>query len=255
LRKSLAAVVAVPTVLVMATVAFAQNPAPVVDVTATVKPTKAGTKKKPKSETVKLVINNSRESKTTASRIDITMPKTLKLNTKGLKSCSVARLDASGTAGCSKAKAGSGTADAILNPNSPSDLCFKTTPFVAGKNLIAFYLQQTNCETGAVNEDGVAQALPGKITKAGSGQRLRIDIPRNLQAPVDNPNDPSQSVYSALLKIETTLGLKSGKRALVSSVGCKSKQHKIKTTITYADNPNPPASRTASATDGAPCSK
>ena len=255
MRKSLAAVVAVPTVLVMATVAFAQNPAPVVDVTASVSPTKAGTKKKPKSETVKLNILNSEESKTTASRIDITMPKTLKLNTKGLKTCSVARLDANGTAGCSKAKAGSGNAVANLNPNAPSKLYFKITPYVAGKNLIAFYLQQTNGENGPINDSGVAQALPGKVTKSGSGQRLRIDIPRNLQAPVDNPNDPSQSVYSALLEINTTLGLKSGKNALVTSVGCAKKQHKIKTTVTYADNPNPPASRTASATDGAKCSK
>jgi hypothetical protein len=251
LRKSLVAALAIPAALATATVAFAQNPAPVVDVTASVAPTKAGTAKKPKNETVQLLILNSEESKTTASRIDIFMPQTLKLNTKGLKTCSAARLDASGTAGCSKAKAGGGNAVANLNPNSPSKLYFRITPYVAGKNALAFYLQQTDGEKGPVNPNGVQQALPAKITKSGKGQRLRIDIPRNLQAPVDNPSNPSQSVYSALLKIDTKLGLKS----LVTSVGCKSKQHKVKTTITYADNPNPPASRTASATDGAPCSK
>jgi hypothetical protein len=254
LRKSLVAALAIPAALATATVAFAQNPAPVVDVTASVAPSKAGTAKKPKKEMVQLVILNSEESKTTASRIDIFMPQTLKLNTKGLKSCSVARLDASGTAGCSKAKAGlGGNAVANLNPNSPSKLYFKITPYVAGKNLIAFYLQQTDGEKGPVNPNGVAQALPGKITKSGKGQRLRIDIPRNLQAPVDNPSNPAASVYSALLKIDTKLG--TSKSSLLTSVGCKSKQHKLKTTITYADNPNPPASRTASATDGAPCSK
>ena len=34
------------------------------------------------------------ESKTSASKIEISFPKTLKLSTKGLKTCSVAKLDA-----------------------------------------------------------------------------------------------------------------------------------------------------------------
>ena len=100
MRKSLVAALAAPTVLVMATVAFAQNPAPTIDVKATISPTKAGTKKKPKSEKISLQIDNSRESKTSASKIEISFPKTLKLSTKGLKTCSVAKLDSQGKASC-----------------------------------------------------------------------------------------------------------------------------------------------------------
>ncbi len=65
-------------------VAMAQNPAPVLDATATVSPSKAGTKSKPKSEKFKLVVKNSEESKATASKITVTFPSTLKMSTSGL---------------------------------------------------------------------------------------------------------------------------------------------------------------------------
>jgi hypothetical protein len=247
LRKTLIAAVAAFSVLAMAAVAFAQNPAPVVTVTAKASPSKAGTKKKPKAESVNLVINNSEESKTSAKKIEITFPKTLKLNTTGLPSCSAAKLNTVGTAPCAKAKAGSGNAVANLNPDNPSKLFFKSTPFVAGKNKLAFYLQQTNGENGPVNDSGVQQALPATITKAGTGQKITINIPANLQ-------QPAPGTFSALLKIVSTLGLKSGKHTLVSSVGCVKKAHKIGVAITYVPNPNPPAKAVGTATTKAKCS-
>ena len=247
MRKSLAAVVAVPAALALATVAFAQNPAPVVDVTATVSPTKAGTKKSPKSESLKLVIKNSEASKSSAGRIQIALPKTLKLDTTGLKSCSVATLDASGPGACGKAKAGSGSAVANLNPNQPSKLYFRSTPYVAGKNKLAFYLQQTNSDGGSVNPDGVAQALPAALKSTSKGQTLTIDIPKNLQ-------QPAPGTYSALLSITSTLSLKQGSHALLTSIGCNKKAHKVGVTISYVDNPTAPAKRSVTGTDGAKCS-
>ena len=92
------------------------------------------------------------------------------------------------------------------------------------------------------------QALPATITKSGKGQKITIKLPENLQ-------QPAKGVYSALLEINSTLGLKDGKHALVSSIGCKSKKHKIGVTISYVDNPNPPAQRKVSDSNGAPCSK
>jgi hypothetical protein len=248
LRKPLvAAVAAVAALGTTAAVALAQNPAPVVTATAKASPSKAGTKTKPKPETVSLVINNSEESKTSAKRIEITFPKTLKLNTTGLKSCSVAKLNTEGATPCAKAKAGSGVAVANLNPDNPSKLFFKSTPYVAGKNKLAFYLQQTNSEGGTVNPNGVQQALPATIKKAGTGQKITIDIPANLQ-------QPAPGTFSALLKIVSTLGLKSGKHSLISSVGCIKKAHKIGVAITYVPNPNPPAKAKGSASVNAKCS-
>ena len=249
MRKSLVAALAAPTVLVMATVAFAQNPAPSIEVKATISPTKAGTKKKPKSEKVSLQIDNSRESKTSASKIEISFPKTLKLSTKGLKTCSVAKLDSQGKASCPRGSAaGVGTADALVNPQSdnPASLKFNVTTFVAGKNLLAFYLEQQG------NDSGVQQALPAKITTVkGSkvfGQKITISIPANLQ-------QPAPGVYSTLTQIKNSLGLKSGKHALLTSIGCpKTREHPIGVKISYVPNPTPPAASSASSVDGAPCS-
>ena len=101
MRKTLIAAVTALTALALTAVAIAQNPAPSIDVTATVSPSKAGTKKKPKSEKLNLHDQQQpRVSKTSASKIEISFPKTIKLSTKGLKTCSVAKLDSQGKATC-----------------------------------------------------------------------------------------------------------------------------------------------------------
>ena len=248
MRKTLIAALTALTALALAAVAIAQTP-PSIEVKATVSPTKAGTKKKPKSEKISLQIDNSRESKTSASKIEISFPKTLKLSTKGLKTCSVAKLDADGKAACPRGSAaGVGTADALVNPQSdnPASLKFNVTTFVAGKNLLAFYLEQQG------NDSGVQQALPAKITTVkGSkvfGQKLTISIPANLQ-------QPAPGVYSTLIQIKNSLGLKSGSNALIKSIGCPTlREQPIGVKISYVPNPNPPAAPSASSADGATCS-
>jgi hypothetical protein len=247
LRKTLIAALTALTALALAAVAIAQTP-PSIEVTATVSPSKAGTKKKPKSEKLNLNIVNNKESKTSASKIEISIPKTLKLSTKGLKTCSVSKLDSQGKASCPKGSlAGLGTADALVNPSSanPAPLKFNVSTFVAGKNLLAFYLEQQGTDSG------VQQALPAKITSVKNkvyGQKLTINIPGNLQ-------QPAPGVYSALQNIKNSLGLKSGANALLTSIGCpKTREHPIGVKITYVPNPNPPAASSASSVDGAPCS-
>jgi hypothetical protein len=249
LRKTLIAALAALVALALSAVAFAQNPAPSIDVTATISPTKAGTKKKPKSEKLNLTITNNRESKTSASKIEIQVSKSLKLSTKGLKTCSVSKLDNNGKAGCPKGSlAGIGTAEALVNPASatPASLKFNVSTFVAGKNLLAFYLEEQG------NPDGVQQALPAKITTVrGSkafGQKITIKIPGNLQ-------QPAPGVYSALIQIKNSLGLKDGKHALLTSIGCpKAREHAVGVKVSYVPNPNPPAASSASSADGATCS-
>jgi len=249
LRKTLIAALAALTALALTAVAFAQNPPPSIDVTATISPTKAGTKKKPKSEKLNLTITNNKESKTSASKIEIQVSKSLKLSTKGLKTCSVSKLDNQGKASCPKGSlAGVGTADALVNPSSasPAPLKFNVSTFVAGKNLLAFYLEQQGTDSG------VQQALPAKITTIKGnkifGQKITIKIPANLQ-------QPAPGVYSALIQIKNSLGLKSGDHALLSSIGCpKAREHAIGVKVSYVPNPNPPAASSASSVDGATCS-
>jgi hypothetical protein len=239
LRKSFMVAGAATLAIGAAGVAYAQNPAGVVDVTAKVTPTKAGTTSKPKAAKIVLEVKNSAVSKTTAAKIAITFPSTLKLTTKGLPQCTASDDDilAKGPAGaCKSSIAGSGTAAALLNPSAPqpAPLAFKVTPIV-GKNQLLFYLTQSPGNVKAV--------LHGKI----SGKKLTISIPAFLQ-------QPAPGTYSALNGLKTTLWLKKGKTSLLTSTGCKGGAHKLGVTITYAANPTPPTKPTGVGSGSSKCS-
>ena len=240
MRKSLMAAGAAALALGAAGVAYAQNPAGSITGTASVSPTKAGTKSKPKSEKFTLKVTNDSASKTTAGTIKITFPSTLKLSTKGLTQCTKSDNDIinQGPAkACKGAIAGSGTANAVLGPQSanPTPLGFKVTPIV-GKNQLLFYLAATSLSNKYV--------LHGKI----SGKSLTITITPDVQQPVPG-------LYSALVDLKSTLSMKKGKNYLISSVGCSGGKHKIPVTVGYVANPTPPTAPSASTTLEAKCSK
>ena len=106
-------------------------------------------------------------------------------------------------------------------------LNFDVTAFVGGKNLVIFYIQQQG--------GTVSKALSGKISKGSGGfaQKLVITIPPDLQ-------QPAPGLYAALTDLKSTLQLKKGKNALISSVGCKKKKHKFGAKLTFAPNPAQP---------------
>src|SRR5689334_2816686 len=97
-------------------IAYAQT-APSISGTASISPSKAGTKSKPKGASFKLSVTNNPASNTTAKSIQITFPSTLKLSTKGLPACTKSDAElASGDPSklCKASVAGSGTAHANL---------------------------------------------------------------------------------------------------------------------------------------------
>jgi hypothetical protein len=239
LRKYLIAVIAALAALAMATVAVAQSS----DVTATttVSPTKSGTKKKPKSIKVTTFVQNNVPN-TTAAKIEIDFPKTVKISGKGLTSCKLSAIQANGPTACpSKSKAGKGISHAVVGPDR-IPLNFDVTAFVGGKNLVIFYIQQQG--------GTVSKALSGKISKGSGGfaQKLVITIPPDLQ-------QPAPGLYAALVDLKSTLQLKKGKNALISSVGCKNKKHKFGAKLTFAPNPAQPPKPSATGTSTATCKK
>ena len=66
-------------------------------------------------------------------------------------------------------------------------------------------------------------------------------------------NAPRSRVYAALTDLKSTLQLKKGKNALVSSVGCVKKKHVFGAKLTFAPNPNQPPKPSASGTSIAKC--
>src|SRR3954447_13587849 len=87
LRKYLIAALAA--VLSIAVVATATGAGPASG-TLKITPTKAGTKKKPKSIKLTLSVKNETPG-TTASRIDVFLPRFVRASGKGLKTCSVSK--------------------------------------------------------------------------------------------------------------------------------------------------------------------
>jgi hypothetical protein len=250
--------------LAVAALAWAQNPAPTASLEVSLAPTKVGTKKKPRSGRLQLSAETNRESKSTADAIEIMIPKGVTLSTRGLKACSNGRLNSQGKASCPVgSKAGSGEADALLNPYAPTPapIKFVVTAFAGGRlsqaDATANQLPSSSVGKEVINfflesdSPHVAQALPGVITKVNHriyGQKLFIRIAENLQQPATN-------VYSSLQRLETSIGLKSGRRMLVALKDCPpARENQFQLRLTFVPNPTPPASSSATAIDGARCS-
>jgi hypothetical protein len=269
LRKTLIAALTALTALALAAVALAQNPAPTASLEVSVAPTKVGTKKKPRNGRLELNAQTNRESKSTASKIEISIPKGTKLSTKGLKSCAYGKILRDSKGVCPKAsKAGSGEADALLNPyaTNPSPIKFIVTAFNGGKlsstdaaalreefpgsslykkgrEYINFHLSS---QAPAVDRPivGIITTIKTKLY----GQKITIDIPPSLQQPAPN-------VFSSLQRLETSLGLKRGKNYLLALRDCPgSRENQLQLKFTFVPNPTPPATTTATALDGARCS-
>jgi hypothetical protein len=240
LRKYLAGGVAVAIAAALGGTAIAQTPA--ASSTATLSPSKAGTKKKPKGTKLHLVITNN-DTNRSAKALDITSPKTIVMSGKGFPSCSQSTLENSGKAACpKKSHVGGGTATAILGVNTPQkqNLTFKVTAFTAGAKKINFFLESNDFP-------GLTLVSPGTI----KGHTLHVDIPEGAYM-------PAPGAYAGLVTLETTLGgsLKKGKKhyAVLAATGCKAKKDTFKTKITFIANGVSPAG-TADTSADAKCKK
>jgi hypothetical protein len=239
LRKFLIAAVAALATIALASVAVAQSSD--VESKTSVSPSKAGTKKKPKATKITTFVKNNVPG-TTASKIEIDFPKTVKITGKGLTSCPISAFSRpGGKANCpAKSKAGTGVSHAVLGPQR-APLNFDVTAYVGGTNLVIFYIEQQG--------GTVTKALQGKISSASGKfkQKLVITIPPDLQ-------QPATGVYGALTDLKSTLYNKKGKNSLISTNACKSKKHKFGAKLTFAPNPAPPPKPSATGTSTAKCS-
>jgi hypothetical protein len=219
LRKLLTGALAASAVLALSMPAMAN--AAEATLKASVKPTKAGTKKKPANTTFKIALTLNKPL-TTVEFIDLTLPQALKISGKGLKKCNPDLLAAQGPSACAAAKAGpSGTASAVQQPTggAPVDLPFVVTPFVKDSDELIFYVA-TKEGSGVF----VQSPITGKIS--GGGHKLRIQIPQVLRQP--------GGTDASLTGLSQTFKAKQGKNYLFSSTGCKGGKHVIGGKLTFA---------------------
>jgi hypothetical protein len=243
LRKYLIAVIAALAAIALASVAVAPNSD--VSATTSISPKKAGTKKKPKPAKITTFVKNNIPN-TTASKIEIDFPKTVKISGKGLTKCPVSAFSKpGGKANCpAKSKAGTGVSHAVLRGpagGAGTPLNFDVTAYVSGNNLMVFYIEQQG--------GGVTKALQGKISKASGtfAQKLVITIPPDLQ-------QPTVGLYGALTDLKTSLFNRKGTHSLISTNGCKQKKHKFGAKLTFAPNPAPPPKPSEKGSSTAKCS-
>jgi hypothetical protein len=225
LRKYLIVAIAALTAMAFTTVALAQTPAATMKVT--IKPKKAGTKKKPKNASIELNIVNN-DSKRTLGKLTVTSPKTFKLSAKGLPKCSKSSIENNQSVDqCPKgSKIGGGTASALVGVNStttpPTPLTFDVTAVVTGPKTLGFFL--------------AARELPINVLSPGTlkGRKLTITVP-------DAAQQPATGVWAGLKSIHTTLKLKKGKHYLAATKGCKKHKHAFSTVLHFVNNTVTPA--------------
>jgi hypothetical protein len=238
LRKYLIVAVAALTAMAFTAVALAQTPAATMKVT--VKPKKAGTKKKPKNSSIHLFIQNN-DPKRTLGKLTITSPKTFTLSAKGLTKCNEGSIETNQSVDqCPKAsKVGKGVAKALVGVNSttvpPTSLTFDVTAVVTGPKKLGFFLE--------------GREIPIKVLSPGTikGRKLTITVP-------DAAQQPATGVWAGLVSIDTTLKAKKGKHFLASTTGCKKKKHAFSTLLSFVDNGVSPAG-TVTVKASSKCSK
>jgi hypothetical protein len=244
LRKILVAALAALTVVGGTTAALAQSGSGA-SMTVSVKPNKAGTKKKPKGTKLHLFFSNDNHA-LTATQIRILLAKNVKVNPKGFKFCSESKIQDSAGKGCpAKSKVGSGTSHAMagVNTPTPASLTFDVTAFLISRTKVGFFLQQ---EGGTITTVAV-----GTFGKASGkyGSKLTVAIP---QVAKEFPT----GTFNGLVDLDTTLGKKIGKHNLIGLTGCpKNKKLPFSTTVTFEPNPGPPSTPSVTATASAKCKK
>ena len=254
MRRVAAIVAALSVVLVVAAVAFAQQ-VNTYSVTATTKPTKAGSKAKPVPISLKFaytVGEQSGQEPSAVKRYKISFYGIRSVNGGLFKTCSAAKIGAAGNddSVCPKgSQVGSGKIQShVYNDNDPAG---KTNPplqcnkdlhlYNAGKGKITLFL------TGPASE---CQAAPGGqppftgtyVKGEGGGTALQFDTPANLLHPVAGLTVAVRNVTSSInLKTVTKKGVKKG---YYESVKCKGKSRPVVVTFT----PENGAAKTAKAT-------
>jgi hypothetical protein len=237
LRKYLIVAVAALAALVFATTASVAQTVDKATMKVSIKPKKAGTKKKPKNSSIELTIENANAQRT-LNKLTITAPKTFVLSAKGLPKCDEQALENQGPSACPKAsKVGGGEANAMaaVNSASPTPLTFTVTAFVLGPKKLGFYL--------AGHEAPINVLSPGTI----KGRKLIIQVPQAAQ-------QLPPGTYNGLVSIHTTLKAKKGKHYLASTIGCKNKKHKFSTALEFVDNTVTTA-KTLTTTASSKCTK
>jgi hypothetical protein len=199
---------------------------PEISVTASVTPTKHGTKQKPKK--VKLIVKLKTVQKPgdppfAANATIVHLAKELVFNGKALKSCAKAQVQADDTKCPKGSKVGQGVA-AGTALGLTENLTVTAYNGPGGNKLELLVDGQTPLQIHSVIE-GLLQSDSGAY-----GKKLVVAIPENLQ-------QPAPGAYATLEQFDTTINAVSGKKKApyVGLASCKTGKMAFGADYTYTD--------------------
>jgi hypothetical protein len=224
-----------------AAVSSAVNPD--ITMTASVSPTKHGTKKKPKKTKLVVTLTTTPvagETPFAASRTVVHLPKELVFNGKAFKSCSKQQAFDDDSKCPAKSRVGSGSAVGTSRALGVTENLSVKVFNGPGGNKLELLLQSapgSPVDIHAVLE-GLLQKDSGKY-----GKKLIVDIPQDLQTPAPN-------TYATLEYFKTTINAVTGthKKPYVGIASCKTKSMAFGVDYTYQ-----PDGTTKSTTTTAKC--
>jgi hypothetical protein len=202
-RTSLLAALALTGALAAPTVAHAETVVTIDGSVTQAKPGKPGTMK---------IAGTTRTTDgtqpPTAARVDLLLPRQLKIDLRGVPACKAGLLNRKGPSACpAGSRIGSGGITAVVGPIQAKPVM---TLFYGGGRTILLY---TRLKEPII----IAQAIEAKLTPASGvyGHRLTIPVPKNLQNPI-------ATLSAAITDLNATVGgtvRRGAKRRSILSLG------------------------------------
>jgi hypothetical protein len=250
MKKVLIAVTAI--VMLAAVAAYAATPQEnTYSVTASLSPTKSGTKKKPTA--VQLVFNYIVGEKNGERPAVVNQYKIgfdgIKVTQTGLPTCTATQLNNAQTdSGCPKGSVvGQGTVNNMVGPtsdptNSPGNCTLGLKIYNGATNHAALWL------TGTCVGTAVHNAIDATYVKSGTLSVLQFTVPGPLLHPIPGLDNSVTNVKSTINKISVGKGAKkTGYYATVG--GCKAHKRKVQVVfVTEANSTSPSTTNTAKTT-------
>ncbi|MDQ8043614.1 MAG: hypothetical protein AAGC46_04805 [Solirubrobacteraceae bacterium] len=223
----ISAAAAAATLAVAPAAAFADGAPTTQSLSVKLTSSKAGTTSAPTAVGLELntgtTSNDPAGTKQTLSHVKITIPKGIKLNYKAFKACT----DPAGLTCPSNTKIGSGSAVADVyqvQDNIPGTL----TPYIGTNNTLLIRTQFT--QPAVIDE-----ALKAVVSTSGGGYVFDIDVPQDLQVPIQpTGNQQIRKFDVKFSKLTTKVGKKTV--PLIGLTSCPSGGYKFQGDFTFANS-------------------
>lgn len=244
MKKSVVVGLALVLSLALAAVAIAEN---VYSISASTKPTKAGTPKNPVPVALKFGFTTVDDAGRRPASLQALSVKFngMKFNSNNFKGCSASRIEQDKSAkNCPKGSLvatgyAKNRAGGVNDRNQQALRCYLKVSLYNSRNSKGALFIENGQSTDNTREDycpalGIATAIPVTLTKNATGDTLRFKIPVSLQNPAPGiKNSLVETQLNVPLKTTKVKGEKVG--FMESLGGCRKGKRNIQATFTHED--------------------